>query len=467
MNKYIPVWILALVVFAGINFTVLFGGAVKHVLEGGDQLGKIGPAVATIASFPSLVKEAFYEVGLLTYKPDDKKTGTITRPPQLIKNRFPEIDGFRKNGVMQEGAVHDDGYLLWSAYDLEKGQSTVKLMRIKDQQVLHEWVPDIRELAALHDRKKFNHNPGEIRPTRFRIWHPLLYGDGSLVFHGDGPLFRIDACSSIEWVIDQHFHHAIEAEPNGDFWVGTHFETPTYKNEYFIGYNDEGIAKVSPDGEVLFSKSISGILEENGYRGLLFGVGPYKPMLIHMNDIQPAHYSTDYWQQGDLLISVRNRSTVFLYRPGTNKVLWLQTGPWLHQHDPNFVGQSRISVFGNDSKKRIDDRENGEKIPPGGQNNIYVFDFADGKITTPYTKVMKEADVRTVYEGRSKILENGDAFIEESEEGRLLRISTDQVVWEAVSRVDNSTLVVGAWSRYLTEEQVKSIMPALENAECS
>lgn len=464
MNKKVPLWLLALTIFAGINLTVLFGWAVQHVQKGGDRLGTLGPVVSTVASFPSLVNEALYEVGLLTYKADDKKKGHISRPPQLIKNRFPEIDGFRKNGVLQQGAANDTGYLLQSTYDYTRGQSVVRLVRIRDERVLHEWVPDIKELAALHDRKKFHHFPAEIRPTRFRIWHPLLYDNGSLVFHGDGPLFKIDACSRVEWAIDQHFHHAIEAESNGDIWVGTWFETPTYTNEFFTGFKDEGIAKVSTDGEVLFKKSIARILEENGYRGLLFGVGPYQPMVIHMNDAQPALYSTEYWQQGDLLVSVRNRSAIFLYRPSTNKVLWLQIGPWLHQHDPNFVGQSKISVFGNDSVQRVQDSE---EILLDGHNNIYVFDFADGKTTTPYAKVMKDADVRTFYEGRSKILENGDAFIEESEEGRLMRISTDRVVWEAVSKVDDNTLTVGAWSRYLTEEQVENVLPVLEKAECS
>ena len=122
---------------------------------------------------------------------------------------------------------------------------------------------------------------------------------------------------------------------------------------------------------------------ENGYQGLLFGTDLYeRDDLVHINDVQTALYSTEYWEIGDLLISLRNRSAVFLYRPSTNKVLWLQVGPWLHQHDSDFIGQSKISIFGNDVARREKDRQ---EPFLNGQNDIYVYDFENGSIITPYT----------------------------------------------------------------------------------
>lgn len=75
--------------------------------------------------------------------------------------------------------------------------------------------------------------------------------------------------------------------------------------------------------------------------------------------------------------------------------------------------------------------------------------------------------MRTGLEGLHDILDDGDVFIEETMEGRLLRVSTDRVIWETVSRVDDNTLSLVSWSRYLTNEQVENILPVLEKTKCS
>jgi hypothetical protein len=455
MEKKIPVWVLVLVIFLGLNGTVLFGWAIRHVFVGGKKLGKLGPVVITIASFPSLVKEAF--VGMLY-------------PPLLIDNRFPEIDGFKKNGVLQKGAVEDDGYLLLSAYDNSKEQSTVKLIRISDQQVLHEWVPNIQELAESQNTESPYFYSNNMRASRYRIFHPLLLNDGGIIFHNEGPLFKINTCSNIEWGIDGVFHHSIEQDPDGNFWVPSVIEPASYDKDVFIHYRDDAIAKVSPDGEVLFKKSVSKILEENGYRGLLFGAGPYDIDAIHLNDIQPAHYSTEYWEKGDLLLSMKHRSTVFIYRPSTNKIIWLKTGPWLNQHDPDFIGQSKISVFGNDvisyAGNTLLQNSYSKQVSVNGHNNIYLFDFADGSVSTPFTSVLKEFDVRTPTEGLQERIEKGDVFVEETNYGRILRVSPKQVIWEFTVKIDDDTVGMVNWSRYLTKEQLRDILPVLEGANC-
>ena len=99
MEKKIPIWVLLLVILIGINCTILFGASVRYVLKGGSRLGDLGPVILTIAKYPSLVKKVFPEL--------------MGVSPLLIDNRFPEIDGFKKNGVVQNGAVEDDGYLLF------------------------------------------------------------------------------------------------------------------------------------------------------------------------------------------------------------------------------------------------------------------------------------------------------------------------------------------------------------------
>ena len=405
--------------------------------------------VLAIADFPSLVRKTFTEIG------------RGDQSPLLVDNRFPQIDGFKKDGKVQQGAVTDEGYLLLSAYDHNKGQSTVKLMRISDAKVLHEWTPDIRKLKEKQNTKSGFFFPTDLRPSDYRMIHPLLLDDGGIVFKYRGPLFKVNACSQIEWVIDGVFHHSIEPGTDGNFWVSSVIEPSLYDKVKFVGYRDDAIAKVSPDGKVLLIKSVSEILEENGYRGLLFGAGLYDNDAIHLNDIQQATYSTSYWEKGDLLLSLRNRSAVLLYRPGTNKIIWMKTGPWLNQHDVDFVGQSKISIFGNDVLR----------TPVGStlvdtHNNIYLVDIADGSVSTPYSEALQTTDVRTLHQGEQEILENGDVYIEETDYARILRLSPKTPVWEFTVKVDDKTLAMLNWSRYLTKSQVNSIMPVLQGAKC-
>ena len=450
MMRKIPLWVLMLLVVLVFVAFMLFGWAVKHALHGDERLGKTGEVVLAIADFPTLVKSTFSEI-----RRGDKS-------PLLVHNRFPLVDGFTKNGEIQQGAVTDEGFLLLSAYDPTKAQSTVKLIRINTGHVLHEWVPNIEKLESDQHTSSAFFNIADMRASDYRMIHPLLLNDESIVFKYRGPLFKLNACSEVAWSIDGLFHHSIEPGSEGNFWVSSVIEPALYDSNKFIGYRDDAIAQVSPNGKVLFTKSISKILEENGYRGLVFGAGLYDNDAIHLNDIQEAQYSTQYWNKGDLLLSLRNRSAIVLYRPSLNKVIWLKTGQWLNQHDVDFVGESKISIFGNDVIR----------TPIGAslidsQNAIYLVDLADDTIFEPYADALKKSDVRTLHQGQQDILENGDLFIEETDYARILRLSGNRIVWEFTIKVDDSTLAMVNWSRYLTESQVKDILPVLQGKICS
>lgn len=456
MEKKIPVWFLILVLFIGINITVLFGWSVQHIAEKGDKLGKLEPIITAIAGFPTLVKTVFTE---------------INQPiPLLIENKFPELDGFKKKGVVQQGAINDNGYLLLSVYNQHKEQFTVQLMRISDQRVLHEWIPDIKKLAEAHQTESAFFHPSNMQASRYRIIHPLLLDDGAILFHGDGPLFKVNSCSNIEWGVDGLFHHSIEhvADESGSFWVPSVLEPSSFDHKIYDNYRDDAITKISADGKILFKKSVSEILQQNGYHGLLFGAGPYDMDAIHLNDIQPAYYSTQYWQKGDLLISMRNRSAIFIYRPSTDKITWLKTGPWLNQHDPDFIGQSKISIFGNDAiGYAFNNSSDRNFVSANGYNNIYLFDFNDKTIYTPYSKILKEFNVNTLIQGRQEHIVDDDIFVEETENGRLLRLSPEKMIWEFAVKVDKKLVGRLSWSRYLTAEQVKNILPVLKKSNCS
>jgi hypothetical protein len=446
MNRKISLRVLALVVLLGLCMLVIFGWSVRHVLIGGTQLGVWRQPILAVAEFPSLAKEVFKQL--------------VYRSPLIIESRFPKLDGFIKDGKIQDGAVADHGYLLLSAYDPIRLQSTIKLVRITDQRVMHEWVPDVSEMARLFENKRSLYfSKADFTQSRMRFVNPFLLADGGLLVQSGGPLFRLDACSKIKWKLDGVFHHSIEQDSDGNFWVPSAIEPSSPDYSHIPDFRDNAIAKISPDGKLLFLKSVSRILEENGYRGLIFGVESYTPDVVHLNQIQPAHYSTPFWNKGDLLLSIASRSTIFIYRPGTDKVTWLRTGPWLSQHDPDFIGDYRISVFGNNTGKILHNRSE-------LNNDVYVIDMRSGEISRPYSKALKMIDARTPTQGRQEILDGGDLFIEETDFGRIARVGTSSVVWEFVVRVDESSIGMLAWSRYLSEKQVAGIIEVFERSNC-
>ena len=80
---------------------------------------------------------------------------------------------------------------------------------------------------------------------------------------------------------------------------------------------------------------------------------------IHLNDIEPVRKDGPYWRKGDLFLSLRSPSTVMLYRPSTNKVIWRKDGPWSKQHDVDILDDHRISIFNNNGREttgRLPDR---------------------------------------------------------------------------------------------------------------
>jgi hypothetical protein len=72
----------------------------------------------------------------------------------------------------------------------------------------------------------------------------------------------------------------------------------------------------------------------------------------HLNDIQPVLADGPYWKKGDLFVSLRNISSIMLYRPSTDQIVWMKRGPWLSQHDVDILDDHRISVYDNNVQDR-------------------------------------------------------------------------------------------------------------------
>jgi hypothetical protein len=305
-----------------------------------------------------------------------------------------------------------------------------KLIQLPDKKIIKSWLISISTNPYIF--KNIN--------STTRYIHPLMTNDSSLIIkEAKNSLISVSSTGKIRWIDSNYvFHHSIEQENDSTIWIpSVAKEFKYYKIE---GFSHDAISAVDPrNGKIKFIKSVADILVENGYKALL-DIG-YDDDAIHLNDIQPALYTSKYWQKGDLLISLRNRNIVALYRPSNNKIIWLKTGPWLAQHDCDFVDGKTIMIFGNDviwEKK---------ELLVNGHNDIYFYDFEKDKISLPYNKVMKKLGIKTKSQGRCDILKNGDLFIDESENGKLYVINKDSVKMIYTERYDKNHIKMFNWVR--------------------
>lgn len=433
MNKKIPLWFVLLLLWFSFMGALAFGWAVWRI-----KTSRQGARTATdhaiiaIASSPSLLKESFNEIG----------QGSKLISPDY----YPAIKGFEA-----DNKYIDNGYLLLATYSKIKDQSVVKLVRLADQRIIYQWEPDYKAIIKQIGGRNKSWTDQNVHDLR--LYRPLLLPDGSLIFNNLlSPLIKIDKYSRLVWSADGVYHHSTELDADGNIWAPSVIERSPFFSGVLSDFKDDAITELSPAGKILLRRSVAQILYDNAYRALLLGAGPYEKDLLHINEIQPALTTGKYWAKGDLLISARNRSTVFLYRPSTNKILWLQTGPWLNQHDAHFMGDTAISVFGNDMVRVFGD----EKLLTG-YNEEYIFSFNTGKTTTPYTAFLKSAKVSTPDEGRAEVLQNGDLFVEETNKNRLLRGNTRGVIWQYVDRIDDHAIAALSCSTFITSDEFSKL----------
>jgi hypothetical protein len=447
--KKIEIWILYLTILLSILFAIGFGVLVRQELVGSIKVGWISKTALTLAEIPVNLKKVLQGPG-----------GDLT-----VEDRFPTLDGFDGTSNSEES------YLLLSRYDGDLQEGVVELVDLKSFEILHTWNPDIDAFNDLVEQvDEFKYLERDRKNKRSRLVHPKLLQDGGLLFQDTTPLRKINACSNLIFQnTHDQFHHSIEIDIDENIWVPTNMypqSLPIEKVGRDIeaegGFYDDAIVKLSPEGNILYQKSVSQIFIDNGLEYLLFSVGDndyFTKDPIHINDIQPVEFDGEFWKKGDVFLSLRHQSMVLLYRPSTNEIIWKGTGPFFHQHDVDILDSHRISIFNNNSKDFVD----GDVVD--GHNEVIIYDFKTNEHSSYLKDSLIENDVITIGEGRSEILTNRDLFIEETDYGRTLYFNADgSLRWTHVNRANDGNVYRVGWSRILyTEEDIQTINNFLTN----
>jgi len=420
----VRMWILLLVIIFFIIFSFFFGALVLR-----------SETAQKIVLMPKNIKVFFSEELDLGFASNrfENKTGLIIHKKKVN--------------------ISNKNFLLLSRYSGEKKRSVVELINLKNGKKIHEWSPNFNEINSksklsreIIDFKRDHNN------KRYQMIHPYLMDDGSLFYHSIyySPLVKIDICSKFISNLDMFTHHSIEADEEGLWTPITYLPS---KNNPGLDENkgaektffyDDGILKINFNNEKLFEKSLIEILIENKLSHLIFGGKDPSRDPLHLNDIQPVLIEGKYYKKGDIFLSLRNMSTVLLYRPKTNKVIWYKQFPWELQHDVDILDETRISVFNNNRLRQQFNLES-------QNNNLIIYDFEKDKISYVLKEKFKEYSIKTIGEGLADIYKDGSVFIEESNFGRILMLDNNgDKLWEYINRSkDNDKLYRLNWSRVI------------------
>ena len=150
--------------------------------------------------------------------------------------------------------------------------------------------------------------------------------------------------------------------------------------------------------------------------------------VLHVNDVEifPGNMESDIFRPGDIMISLRNISSIMVLDRDTLDVKYWKTDEIVRQHDPDFMGDDRISIFDNNQIGPND----------GDQQSRIVIDSANSEPSTiAYTGSPDEPFYSRIM-GKHQWLPDGNLLITDSVNGRAIEEDVNgNILWEFVNFV--------------------------------
>ncbi len=349
----------------------------------------------------------------------------------------------------------------WTRADSEEPVPGAKLID-RAGRTVHEWHPDREALFGGGNLMKGG------SPEREDFAGSYLFPNGDLILVLDyiGAV-RLNSCGDPLWQMKEGNHHFFSRADDGSFWMpGTSAERRRTTAQYPDGLPGietplwmDLILNITADGEVRRRINVLDLLYENDLeRHIVKAFGPQArtvhPDAVHLNDVEPLSASMadayPLFEAGDLVVSLRKPSLVFVFDPDSGVVKWHASHPFLHQHDPDFTGDGWIGVFDNN----FDLTKRGTML--GGSRIVSIQPHTDSmRIRFPTTH---SDHLYTRVQGQWQDLANGNMLLVERDAGRVVEVGPDgRTVWEWIHKPygDSKVPIVSGAHRYdLTREDV-------------
>ena len=254
---------------------------------------------------------------------------------------------------------------------------------------------------------------------------------------GDTPwgygIAKLNARSQVIWKYLGHAHHDFAVDDAGNVHVLTQevVETDLPNFAHLPKPRiDDFLVTLSPDGTERASVPLVDLFAASPYgRRLYFASnesylnGDY----LHANSVdilKSAVPGIPNSRAGQALISFREVSTVALVDPASRSVVWAQSGPWVRQHDAQFLPGGALLLFDNEGNNSGPGRSRVLEIDPATSRIAWSY---AGRTNEPLDSLARSSQTR---------LANGNTLIVESMAGRVIEIAPNgDIVWEFVNPV--------------------------------
>ncbi|WP_168567058.1 arylsulfotransferase family protein [Crateriforma spongiae] len=312
---------------------------------------------------------------------------------------------------------------LYSRYHQDSNQISVIRRRLADNHVVHRWDWSYDDLASrykqwLKENQRRYPNFSFRGPIRFPLASPLIVEGGRLVTRLQQSLCCFDPDGTLLWQSPEMVHHSVEVDHDGNLWTCSMVADQE-------GFRDDVALKIdATNGQVLQRYPISEIFQANPEHDYSHharsDTDPF-----HLNDVQPVRRRSEFWEPGDVFLSLRNISSVLLFRPSTGKVLWSNAVAWSYQHDVTVVSDHQISVFDNNVMNNSP-WGSGFVYRHGDQNRCMVYDFNAAQAESVFQDIFVRHNCKTPTQGRVKWWkEDAWLFIEASDQSFFVAADLD------------------------------------------
>jgi hypothetical protein len=340
---------------------------------------------------------------------------------------------------------HEDEFVLLSGFFEDKNE--LRLIR-RNGEIIARWPVVFSKIFP--DASHMHEQP----TTDWNIdtHGALILSDGSVVFNFEyGGLVKIDRCGKILWTLAKPTHHSVEMAEDGGFWVpgrriysrGVTSPFPPFTPPF----NEDTILKVSDKGAVIFEISVPKLFFDNGLEAILTASGEeighnrrWDHEIVHLNKIAvlKTDLAADFplFEAGDLLLSLRQCNMLMVIDPATETVKWWHIGPWLRQHDPEFIPGGKFLIFNNNSyiASYGTESQSVSNLDIPRISNIIEYNPVTLEHKVIYGE-NKDQELLSVIRGKLEYTSRGGLLITEFEGGRVLETDADgQIIWEYINR---------------------------------
>jgi hypothetical protein len=280
--------------------------------------------------------------------------------------------------------------------------------------VLHEW--EYAFLRAWPNKEE----DAEADGADYWRWAYLFpNGDVLAIFEGLG-LIKVDKDSNLLWKHWGGEHHDLEVTEDGEIYVLTR-KAHTIPEISRLPILEDFVTILDPQGRKVREVSVLDAFANSAFSGAPEARDrPKRGDIYHTNAIEvldgrladriPA------FRKGNVLLSMRQLSTIAVLDMATEQIVWVSSGMWLEQHDPKVLENGNIMLFDN----KGDD----------GKSKIIEFDPVTKELAWAYHGT-EQCVFFTKMCGAAHRLPNGNTIISESDYGRAFEVTPEGfIVWE-------------------------------------